>query len=44
MSAKNWSCFTNYTKHGNKKNKKSKEKNKRKKKRKIIYAGKTSRD
>ena len=41
MSANDWSCFTNYRKHWNKKNKKSKEKKKRKKKEKINYTGKT---
>ena len=41
MSAKNWSCFTNYTKHWNRK---FKEKKKRKKKEKTDYAVKTSRD
>ena len=34
-SAKNWSCFTNYAKH---RDKKLKEKKKRKKKEKINYA------
>ena len=43
MSARNWSCFTNYTKHWNKKNNKSKEKKKIKKKEKINYAGRTLR-
>ena len=43
MSAKNWSGFTTYTKHWNKKNTKLKEKKKSKKKEKINYAGQTSR-
>ena len=43
MSAKNGSCFTNYTKHRSKKNKQLKEKKKSKKKEKINQAGKTSR-
>ena len=41
MSAKNWSCFTKYMTHCNKK-KKLKEKKKKKTKGKINYAGKTS--
>ena len=43
MFAKNWSCFTHYTKPWNKENKKLKENKIRKKKEKINYAGKTSR-